>query len=103
MLLLKDERVSERIIVDVSPRDDEGLNGIRCPRCSWRPQESSRWYCDCVGTPEPPFEACGTSWNTFLTKGRCPGCNHQWRWTSCLQCAQWSLHGDWYEQSEGRR
>ena len=103
LLLLKDERVSERIIVDVSPHDDEGPNGIRCPHCSWRPQASSLWCCNYIDTPEPAFEACGTSWNTFATRGRCPGCNHQWRWTVCLRCGQWSLHADWYEQSEGRR
>ena len=48
-------------------------------------------------TPEPPFDGCGTSWNTFLTRGRCPGCRHQWQWTSCLRCHGWSLHEDWYE------
>jgi len=21
-----------------------------------------------------------------------------WRWTSCLRCAGWSLHEDWYEE-----
>jgi hypothetical protein len=51
-------------------------------------------------SPEPPFKGCGTVWNTFLTKGRCPGCSHQWRWTSCLQCQQWSLHDDWYEKPD---
>ena len=35
-------------------------------------------------------------WNTFATRGLCPGCQHQWRYTSCLECAAWSLHEDWY-------
>jgi DNA-directed RNA polymerase subunit RPC12/RpoP len=103
VLFLKDTRIAERIIVTPSLDDDEGLNGIRCPRCGWRPQASSRWCCECLGSPETPFESCGTSWNTFSTKGRCPGCSHQWRWTSCLLCEQWSLHRDWYEQNEGSR
>jgi hypothetical protein len=102
-LLLKGNRVSERIIVTVSSDDDEALHGIRCPLCSWRPHASSRWCCVCIDTPEPPFEACGTLWNTFSSKGRCPGCGHQWRWTSCLRCEEWSLHADWYEQPENRR
>ena len=102
LLKLENDRVSERIIVKVSPQNDEGLGGIRCPRCSWRPDASSRWCCYWTDCPEPPFDACGTSWNTFYTKGRCPGCSHQWRWTSCLRCGQWSLHLDWYEQSGGR-
>lgn len=71
---------------------------IRCPHCQWRPAPSSRWCCDATGAPEPFFESCGTVWNTFSTHGRCPGCGHQWLWTSCLQCGQWSLHVDWYEE-----
>ena len=51
-----------------------------------------------LDTPEPPFDFCLTSWNTFATHGRCPGCRHQWIWTSCLRCEEWSLHEDWYER-----
>jgi hypothetical protein len=40
---------------------------------------------------------CGECWNTFNTRGRCPGCGHQWRWTACLNCSGWSLHEHWYE------
>jgi hypothetical protein len=99
--LLKDDLTPEQIILDVPERDDEdALRGIRCPRCRWHPTPSSRWCCNCGGTPEPFFEACGMVWNTFLTRGRCPGCSHQWRWTSCLQCGQSSLHEDWYEPAE---
>lgn len=84
-------------------RDEEdGFTGIRCPQCNWRPSESSRWCCDNTGTPEPPFQACGTIWNTFSTKGRCPGCSHQWLWTSCLRCQEASLHEAWYETRKRR-
>jgi len=80
---------------------DESAARIRCPRCFWQPTRSSLWGCVCTGTPEPPFDACGTIWNTFDTRGRCPGCSHQWIWTSCLRCGVASRHEDWYEQSPG--
>jgi hypothetical protein len=66
----------------------KGIPRIRCPRCCWRPDQSSRWLC-----------SCGTVWNTFLTGGLCPGCAHQWSRTMCLACQRWSLHDDWYERS----
>jgi len=73
---------------------------IRCPLCFWQPLGSSRWCCSCIGTPEPPFDSCGTVWNTFETRGRCPGCGHQWQWTTCLRCAAASPHEDWYDASD---
>jgi hypothetical protein len=73
------------------------FNRIRCPLCKWRPQLSSRWYCGDCDYPEYFFDGCGTAWNTFKTRGRCPGCSHQWRWTICLSCQHWSLHEEWYE------
>ena len=95
-LLLKDHRAP--ITVNVfEPDHDEPFVGIRCPLCNWRPSLSSRWCCNVGGTPEPPFEGCGMVWNTFSTQGRCPGCSHQWQWTSCLRCGKSSLHKDWYE------
>jgi DNA-directed RNA polymerase subunit RPC12/RpoP len=103
LLLLKDDRATGRIVVTVSAPEDEALEGIRCPLCGWRPSASSYWNCDWVDTPEPFFESCGTVWNTFLTGGRCPGCRHQWQWTSCHECEEWSLHDDWYERPGGRR
>jgi hypothetical protein len=101
--LLKDGRKeSVEKIVDTLGADDEAeFSGIRCPLCQWRPSRSSRWGCVADGTPEPFFESCGTVWNTFATGGRCPGCQHQWRWTSCLRCEGWSLHIDWYEHGSG--
>ena len=81
------------------PREDERdlFERIRCPLCEWHPSPTSKWSCYGDHTPEPPFAWCGTEWTTFSTGGRCPGCQHQWRWTSCLSCAGWSLHDDWYE------
>jgi hypothetical protein len=71
---------------------------IRCPLCRWQPDETSRWSCNDRGDPEYFFDGCGTTWNTFSTRGLCPGCGHQWRWTKCLKCKGWSLHEDWYAQ-----
>jgi hypothetical protein len=86
-------------------RDESGR--IRCPLCSWRPTPASEWWCVSVGAPEHFPQGCGTAWNTFMTRGRCPGCRHQWRYTSCLRCSGWSLHTDWYEddgdQARGTR
>lgn len=75
---------------------------IRCPHCGWQPDSTSRWLCESSPGPEPPFRSCGTVWNTFETGGRCPGCTHQWQWTTCLHCAEWSPHLDWYENVELR-
>ena len=102
--VLKGDWVSDQITVNVlGLEDEEAFDGIRCPHCSWRPSASSLWCCYGIGTPEPSFEGCGMLWNTFSTKGLCPGCRHQWQWTSCLQCDQWSLHRDWYAGKSGRR
>jgi hypothetical protein len=101
LLLLRNDRASRPVIVDVPDLDrEQGLIGIRCPKCEWRPTGSSRWSCIWTETPEPFFEACGTEWNTFATRGLCPGCGHQWQWTSCLRCGEWSLHEAWYETRE---
>jgi hypothetical protein len=82
--------------------EDEAHARIRCPLCEWTPHESSRWCCVRIDVPEGFQGGCGTIWNTFNTRGRCPGCQHQWRWTSCLQCHRWSLHEDWYEEPSSR-
>jgi hypothetical protein len=97
---LRDVRAPSPITLDDDSPANEDVSGrVRCPLCAWRPSAASRWLCECAGTPEPLFAACGTPWNTFSTHGRCPGCSHQWRWTSCLRCAGWSLHEDWYEEA----
>jgi hypothetical protein len=80
-----------------------GGGKIRCPHCRWQPNRSSRWMCAPAGDPEFFFHGCGSSWNTFDTRGLCPGCSYQWKHTSCLTCAKWSLHHDWYEANDGRK
>jgi hypothetical protein len=82
-LLVRDDRLPADFILDVPERDEDGFSGVRCPRCGWRPTRESLW-----------------SWNTFATRGLCPGCAHQWQWTSCHRCEAWSPHDDWYENSE---
>jgi hypothetical protein len=83
---------------------EEGTGGgrVRCPLCGWRPGASSLWVCDDCGHPEYFYGGCGCVWNTFDTRGVCPGCGHRWRWTSCLHCAGWSLHEDWYATDSDR-
>jgi DNA-directed RNA polymerase subunit RPC12/RpoP len=103
LLLLKETRAPELVTVEIPDLgEDEAFGNIRCPHCGWRPSADSSWCCyNDATTPEPAFEWCGTVWNTFTTGGRCPGCSHQWEWTSCLRCEQWSRHQDWYEESKG--
>jgi hypothetical protein len=97
-LLKKSEpRELVHIIERSRPGDDEAFERIRCPACEWRPSPGDRWCCNAERAPEPPFTSCGTVWNTFATAGRCPGCGHQWTWTGCLRCHEWSRHDDWYE------
>ena len=105
MMFLKGTRAPEQIIVDdvVDEEREDQIHGIRCPHCRWRPSSSDRWQCECAFTPEPPFNSCGTSWNTFETHGRCPGCDHQWKWTSCIRCHKWSLHEAWYEPKPDKK
>ena len=100
MELLKrsDTQRNPDVFIGDAPADDEVFERIRCPHCAWHPTKASEWSCYVEGTPEPPFDWCGTRWNTFSTGGRCPGGRHQWLWTSCLQCQGWSLHEDWYER-----
>jgi len=82
-------------------RTDEhtDFNRIRCPLCKWQPKPSHRWFCAPCGDPEFFADGCGECWNTFNTRGLCPGCGHQWRWTACLNCSGWSLHESWYENN----
>ncbi len=82
-------------------RDASGKTRIRCPLCDWSPRRSDRWYCSDCRSPEIFYGGCGTLWNTFETHGLCPGCQHQWQWTSCLACGQWSPHEDWYVEEPG--
>ncbi|MBC7795609.1 MAG: hypothetical protein H7Z37_01905 [Pyrinomonadaceae bacterium] len=83
--------------IELLDDDKTDFSRIRCPHCKWQPKSFSRWMCASGGFPEFYFEACGTSWNTFETRGICPTCNHKWRYTSCLRCDKFSLHEDWYE------
>lgn len=76
--------------------DGAGEGRVRCPLCGWRPAASSLWACADCYQPEYFFGGCGRVWNTFDTRGLCPGCGHRWRYTSCLRCGGWSPHEDWY-------
>lgn len=77
--------------------ESDDFSRIRCPLCKWQPKASHRWFCAPCEYPEFFADGCGACWNTFSSRGRCPGCGHQWRWTACPNCARWSLHTDWYD------
>jgi len=65
---------------------------IRCPLCRWQPNAASRWFCSDFNS----HDGCGTEWNTFDTRGICPGCKYRWHWTDCLRCFRSSPHEAWY-------
>ncbi len=75
---------------------------IRCPKCNWQPKKESLWYCCDCDYPEYFYDSCGTAWNTFDTRGKCPVCRHQWRFTTCLSCGNWSRHEDWYQKDAAK-
>src|SRR5690349_13772557 len=87
---------SEKFLAEKEQKDATDFSRVRCPLCYWQPTVSSLWFCSDCGHPEYFFGACGTVWNTFETGGICPGCNHQWKFTSCLRCGVFSPHEDWY-------
>jgi len=91
-------QVPEEIVDEILGVNDEEseFSRIRCPLCRWQPNATSMWECGDCGFPEYFYDACGMVWNTFTTRGLCPGCGHQWLWTSCLRCDEWSLHKEWY-------
>ena len=65
------------------------METIQCPKCKWKPDGGAYWSCDTNG--------CGhRSWDTFETRGKCPGCGKQWETTQCPACGEWSPHKDWY-------
>ncbi len=101
-LSLRGTNATDRIIEQAIEKQDAGVGFalIRCPLCRWKPRASDRWCCDDCDDPEFFYGGCGTEWNTFATRGRCPGCTHQWRWTSCLRCEGWSPHDSWYEEAD---
>jgi hypothetical protein len=75
---------------DVKSKEEQknaaGHSRIRCPKCQWIPHSHDRWMCHCHHV-----------WNTFDTRGKCPGCAFQWTQTMCLACLKFSEHEAWYE------
>ena len=70
----------------------KGEAEIYCPLCAWRPSATDRWWC---------YPGCQTIWNTFWTRGLCPGCGHQWLETMCFACGKVSPHESWYHYPDG--
>jgi hypothetical protein len=73
---------------------DKDFSGVRCPACKWRPTRTDMWSCS---------PGCGEVWNTFATRGECPGCQRFWSKTQCTRCGVWSDHDDWYEHGPSKR
>jgi hypothetical protein len=96
-MLEKTAEYEEIIRVLEEKETGDKYSRIRCPACRWRPEAASRWTCFDLYQNEHPTGGCWTEWNTFDTRGRCPGCSHQWIRTTCLRCSVHSLHEDWYE------
>jgi hypothetical protein len=96
-LLQRDPARAPVVFVAAGLDEDPTFGRIRCPHCAWRPTPSSRWACNGPDGAAPGFRGCGAVWNTFTTRGLCPGCNHRWQWTACLRCSDWALHEEWYE------
>ncbi|MGI8668550.1 MAG: hypothetical protein ACR2J3_01750 [Aridibacter sp.] len=94
--LLQKNLEGGKIIVEKLLEDETDFSRIRCPHCKWQPKASSIWFCSDCDFPEYFYGGCETAWNSFNTRGKCPGCNHKWRWTSCLSCGEWALHEKWY-------
>jgi hypothetical protein len=81
-------RGRDRVSPVVTGERDDHNTGIRCPSCGWRPARHDAWRC---------APGCGEVWNTFETRGECPGCEKFWAQTQCLRCGAWSPHDLWYE------
>ena len=83
-------RGKDRIIpLPIDDDSDKDISGIRCPACKWRPSRTDTWACN---------PGCGEVWNTFATRGECPGCQRRWVNTQCTRCGVWSEHDAWYER-----
>jgi hypothetical protein len=81
------DRIAPGLLDDL----DKDFSGIRCPACKWRPTRSDTWACS---------PGCGAVWNTFATRGECPGCRRHWSKTQCTRCGVWSEHEAWYEENQ---
>ena len=75
----------------VDDDEDMDFSGVRCPACKWRPTRDDKWSC---------APGCGEVWNTFATRGECPGCQRRWPRTQCMRCGEWSDHEAWYEEKK---
>lgn len=83
-------RGKDRIIpLPIDDDIDKDFSGVRCPACKWRPSRTDTWACN---------PGCGEVWNTFATRGECPGCQRRWVNTQCTRCGVWSEHDLWYER-----
>ena len=57
-----------------------------CPTCKSAPLVGNYWTC----------KECGTRFDTFEHRGRCPECGQLYRTTQCPDCYQEHPIGDWF-------
>jgi hypothetical protein len=68
------------------------LDRVVCPDCGWIPIQHSLWGC----------EKCGASFDTFVTRAKCPSCPNSWESTMCLACLRMIPHRSWWLPPPGR-
>jgi hypothetical protein len=81
----EDRQVDDDLDARLGEDERARRSRVRCPKCAWQPRRHDLWAC-----------RCGASWNTFETRGVCPGCRYPWQVTQCLKCHVFSAHADWY-------
>ncbi len=64
---------------------------IKCPKCSWKPQDDSLWTC----------ESCSYEFQIFNKNATCPQCEFEHIDIYCLEweggCGLMSPYLDWFE------
>jgi Zn-dependent protease len=71
----------EALHLESLPRHRE----VNCPRCSSHPPKGPFWVCD----------HCQTRFDTFQSRGVCPGCGAWFHETACPDCRRTSHIEDW--------
>ncbi len=74
--------------IAAAPRHAEAA----CPACKAHPLDGNFWQC----------EHCGTRFDTFASRGVCPGCGAEFPQTRCFDCLHASPMAQWFAQPAAR-